>query len=806
MSLDSPSLLQRVQDPADKTAWNDLVGLYSPILVRFARTQGMRHDDAEDIAVTVLEQWRKEIADWEFSAGLGKLQAHLRERVMERAGRFERVRRQRRQMGDVPRLPKQQHFSPQAAFQWLWTQEHIWYCLNQLDAPATEQWQLARQVQDQMGLLTHLSPAPDDTSSANRSDNTAANSANVDPAYPLGTLRRQIEQAGPYPEKRLVDPYADPLPTGWIPGLITLAEIGRGEQGVSYLAVHEYEGTKVMVKVFHRRYADDPHRRSQIENAVQHAQSLHHAHLVPIFGMGLCQNGQLYVAMKHLAGCTLEQALNGGLPGLPQPSEQQRLRWIRQACDAVCHAHQHGLLHLGLHARNIVIDANQEACVVDFGLPSIHEADANADALTDLGALATLLRQCLDPTSSSREPDSLDGSQRAGLRAMLRQCDNLRQGSIYRAVDLFHRDLLALENRREVRARYNDKLFRLQRFARQRMVSAVLLALVLAFAFQSHQVANGGRRAKLEAAEQVAGVRNIVNQVFAGLQRETMRSLQPQSSQLQLQRLAQRYLDWLVELPNTEESLRLDIAGMLLLIAEAQIQTTEARQADSPSALLTLGEVHEAIPSEFKVAEPWTAELDRAADLRTRAWLLADEVYRRRNRNLDVTRRQQCLERAMELGREERRLWTDKPSSLLRRLRVELAWMRYHVDNQQWPKARTSQQKLAQLLADWLPLRDAEQAPIWLRQPLEQISLHAAKSMLARNRNDLAWPWLWRQVLIEKQLGQEASAQIQLLLHQISVQRAGREVEGGPNWSPFWRWLHAAIATHIGVSKSDSGP
>lgn len=48
------SLLFRVRDPADQTAWNEFVEIYQPLIVRLARQKGMQEADAEDVAQQVL--------------------------------------------------------------------------------------------------------------------------------------------------------------------------------------------------------------------------------------------------------------------------------------------------------------------------------------------------------------------------------------------------------------------------------------------------------------------------------------------------------------------------------------------------------------------------------------------------------------------------------------------------------------------------------------------------------------------------------------------------------------------------------
>ncbi|NQU50196.1 MAG: protein kinase [Planctomycetes bacterium] len=777
MATQSPSLLLRIQNSSKNGDWQVFVAIYQPILVRFARSQGMRHDDAEDIALTVLDQLRYEIAKWNFAAGLKKFQAYLRDMVLASAQKYERVRQHRQLAEGSPDLPTEPRLGAEAAFEWLWTQEHIWYCLEQLDAEITDSWEIAKAVQAELLLLNDLSEAG------------ARN-----PCVPLGERRRQIEQAGPLPVHRKVDAYADPLPAGWIPGLITLAEIGRGVQGVSYLAINESTGTKVMIKVFHREYSDDPARANAIEQAIQFAQNLQHPYIVPIYGMGHCQNGQLYVAMKHLQGCTLQQALMGGYPGMPATTEMQRLKWLRQASEAVCYAHQHGLLHLGLHDRNIVIDEHKNACVVDFGLPSLADENQPADAIRDLTAICTLLQTCfVRPDDHQNDSQCLSQNQLDGLHAIIRQGLEARIGSLYQNVEQLRRDLIALENNGAVFAQSIDFSFRAKRFFRSRIGTAVVGALLIAYTVYGHQMATGGRRAKLMAAEQVHDVRGIVNEIFASLKGEAERSLTPQSSHRQLQDLARRYLQWLEKLPEPKDHLRLDIANMLLVIADAQMQNTAARQPNSPSALLTLGKVHEAIPSDLEVAKSWTELLDRAAQIRLQAWLQADEIYRRRNFELDHSRRLQCLENADALLTDERRHWFAQPTSLERRMHVELAWMRYNADGGRFLKARKHAEKFAQLHATSLKLKAATDAPNWIEPMLNEVVPNAVQGMLEAGAVEQAEIWLWQDKNLRKQLGSPISQQNLALMHQIALARGGAPRPQGEQWPSGWQFIHRLI-------------
>jgi RNA polymerase sigma-70 factor (ECF subfamily) len=50
-----PSLLLRVRDPQDAEAWGEFVGLYGPLVYRFARNRGLQDADAADLTQAVFQ-------------------------------------------------------------------------------------------------------------------------------------------------------------------------------------------------------------------------------------------------------------------------------------------------------------------------------------------------------------------------------------------------------------------------------------------------------------------------------------------------------------------------------------------------------------------------------------------------------------------------------------------------------------------------------------------------------------------------------------------------------------------------------
>ena len=109
------------------------------------------------------------------------------------------------------------------------------------------------------------------------------------------------------------------------------------------------------------------------------AASLKHPNIVSIHEVGECE-GQHYFSMDLIAGRDLAAITQGGLLPMRQSAEL-----VASVAGAVQHAHDHGILHRDLKPSNILMDAEGQPHVTDFGLARRFE-DA-ASALTQTGSL-----------------------------------------------------------------------------------------------------------------------------------------------------------------------------------------------------------------------------------------------------------------------------------------------------------------------------------------------------------------------------------------------------------------------------------
>jgi len=61
-----PSLILRLQNGGDASAWDEFVAIYRPIILRLAEKSGLQLFDAEDVAQKVLLSVSQRISEWKF--------------------------------------------------------------------------------------------------------------------------------------------------------------------------------------------------------------------------------------------------------------------------------------------------------------------------------------------------------------------------------------------------------------------------------------------------------------------------------------------------------------------------------------------------------------------------------------------------------------------------------------------------------------------------------------------------------------------------------------------------------------------
>ncbi|MBX3472690.1 MAG: serine/threonine protein kinase, partial [Planctomycetes bacterium] len=171
-------------------------------------------------------------------------------------------------------------------------------------------------------------------------------------------------------------------------------ELGRGGMGIVYEAVQESLGRRVALKVLPAG-STSGRATERFRREAQAAATLHHTHIVQVFGVG-AQDGLLYYVMQLVEGRSLEQLLDAD-PGAPlEPRRAARIG--AQVARGLAHAHARGVLHRDVKPANVLLDAQDAAYVADFGLAKLLGEE---DGLTDPGDVVGTMRYM--------PPERLDG-------------------------------------------------------------------------------------------------------------------------------------------------------------------------------------------------------------------------------------------------------------------------------------------------------------------------------------------------------------------------------------------------------------
>ena len=142
-----------------------------------------------------------------------------------------------------------------------------------------------------------------------------------------------------------------------------LEEIGRGGMGVIYRARQRHSRRIVAIKRILAHYADSKETLARFRREAQAAASLDHPNILPIYEVSECDNGLPFFSMKFAAGRSLRDVA----PAL-RNEPRRAVALVAKLARAVQYAHEQGILHRDLKPGNVLLDAQGEPLLSDFGL------------------------------------------------------------------------------------------------------------------------------------------------------------------------------------------------------------------------------------------------------------------------------------------------------------------------------------------------------------------------------------------------------------------------------------------------------
>jgi hypothetical protein len=142
----------------------------------------------------------------------------------------------------------------------------------------------------------------------------------------------------------------------------------------------------VAIKVLAPQFADDAVARERFAREASLAGRLgSHPHIVTAHDAGEWE-GRPYVVFEYLPNGSLADRLH---ENAPPPATA--LRWLEQAADALDYAHAAGVVHRDVKPANLLLDADDNVAVADFGVSRRHgetTLTAQGDVVGTAGYLA----------------------------------------------------------------------------------------------------------------------------------------------------------------------------------------------------------------------------------------------------------------------------------------------------------------------------------------------------------------------------------------------------------------------------------
>ena len=151
-----------------------------------------------------------------------------------------------------------------------------------------------------------------------------------------------------------------------IQGFTIIRQLGKGGMGEVYLGEDAHLARKVAIKELSSALGSDESFTQRFKHEAQLQARLSHPNIVSLYSF-FEEGGRYYMVLEYAEGITLRDLIRQTGP-VPY---QRATTIIRQVLEALEYAHRQKIIHRDIKPVNIIVGANDQVKILDFGISKI---------------------------------------------------------------------------------------------------------------------------------------------------------------------------------------------------------------------------------------------------------------------------------------------------------------------------------------------------------------------------------------------------------------------------------------------------
>lgn len=177
--------------------------------------------------------------------------------------------------------------------------------------------------------------------------------------------------------------------------------LAQGATGLVYSARRIADNRPVALKIYKKELIPDSESSKRFQHEVNALQRISHPNIVEIIDAGHTESGLSYIAMEMIEGVSIRAYLD--TEGVFEPRRAATV--MREVCRALQALHAKQIIHRDIKPNNIILDENNVARLVDFGIAKV--LGSSTDTLSHYGTIIGTPaymspEQCLDQKVDER--------------------------------------------------------------------------------------------------------------------------------------------------------------------------------------------------------------------------------------------------------------------------------------------------------------------------------------------------------------------------------------------------------------------